>query len=135
MTDLRDYDRWHDRYDDPDSDLSWRLKQVQRHIEAFLDGREGPVRVLSVCSGDGRDLFQVLAGRTDTGRITATLLELHPALADRVRAAAATLAPEADVSVRQVDAGDSDAYIGAVPADLVLLVGILVQHRVNPAGV
>lgn len=125
MTDLRDYDRWHDRYDDPDSDLSWRLNRVQRQIAQFLDRREGPVRILSVCSGDGRDLFQVLAGRADTGRITATLLELHPALAGRARSTAASVAPETDVSVRVVDAGDSDAYVGAIPADLVLLLGIM----------
>jgi len=83
------------------------------------------VRILSVCSGDGRDLFQVLDGRADTGRITATLLELHPALADRARSTASAAAPEAGVSVREVDAGHSDAYIGAVPADLVLLVGMM----------
>lgn len=125
VSDLRDYDSWHDRYDDPGSDLSWRLSRVQEHIEQFLDKREGPVRILSVCSGDGRDLLQVLAAREDTGRITATLLELHPALADRARSTAATVAPEADVAVQVVDAGRSDAYVGAVPADLVLLVGIM----------
>ena len=125
VSDLRDYDRWHDRYDDPGSDLSWRLSRVQEHIEQFLDKREGPVRILSVCSGDGRDLLEVLAAREDTGRITATLLELHPALADRARSTAATVAPEADVAVQVVDAGRSDAYVGAVPADLVLLVGIM----------
>ena len=129
MTDLRDYDRWHDRYDDPQSDLSWRLSRVQQYIEQFLDQRDGPVRILSVCSGDGRDLFQVLAGRPDTGRITATLLELHPSLADRARATAAAVAPESGVTVRVVDAGNSDAYVGAVPVDLVLLVGIMGNIR------
>jgi len=125
VSDLRDYDSWHDRYNDPASDLSWRLSRVQQHIEQFLDQREGPVRILSVCSGDGRDLLEVLAAREDTGRITATLLELHPVLADRARATAASVAPEADVAVRAVDAGNSDAYVGAVPADLVLLIGIM----------
>lgn len=83
------------------------------------------MRILSVCSGDARDLVQVLTGRVDADRITATLVELHPAFADRARSTAAAVAPEAAVSVRVVDAGDSDAYVGAVPADLVLLVGIL----------
>lgn len=125
VTDLRDYDRWHDRYDDPNSDLSWRLRRVQQYILQFLDQRRGPVRILSVCAGDGRDLFQVLAERGDTGRITATLLELHPGLAERAISTAASTAPDAAVSVRVVDAGNSDAYLGAAPADLVLLVGIL----------
>lgn len=46
-------------------------------------------------------------------------------LAARARSTAASIAPTADLSVRVVDAGCSDAYAGAVPADLVLLVGIL----------
>lgn len=125
VNDLRDYERWHDRYDDPDSDLSWRLSRVQQHIRQFLDQREGHVRILNVCSGDGRDLLDVLAAREDTGRVAATLLELHPVLAGRARSTAASVVPEADVSVRVLDAGTSDAYVGAVPADLVLLVGIM----------
>jgi hypothetical protein len=79
--------------------------------------------VLSVCSGDGRDVLGVLAARSDAGRFSVTLLELHPAIAhaarDVARAAGLT-----GVEVRTTDAGTSDAYVGAVPADVVLLVGI-----------
>jgi hypothetical protein len=119
---MRDYERWHDQYDDPDSALSWRLGVVRAAIEADLDRRDGAVRVLSVCSGDGRDLLGVLAGRADADRVTGTLLELHPAIARRARDAAAAFP---GVEVRTADAGDSDSYRDAVPADLVLLVGVL----------
>ncbi len=123
MTGLRDYEQWHTAYDDPDSGLSWRLRTVQGAIESALDEWTGPVRVLSACSGDGRDVLEVLGHRADASRVSATLLELHPALADRARRLAANTA--AAVDVRTADAGVSDNYRDAVPAQLVLLVGIL----------
>ncbi len=57
---MRDCEQWHRRYDDPASDLSWRLRTVQGYVRQALDGYPGPVRVLSCCSGDGRDLLGVL---------------------------------------------------------------------------
>lgn len=122
MADLRDYEQWHHRYDDPDSDLSWRLRTVQGYVQSALDEGSGAIRALSACAGDGRDLLEVLARREDASRVSATLIELHPAIAARARDAAAKTA--AHVQVRVVDAGQSAAYAGAVPADLVLLVGI-----------
>jgi hypothetical protein len=119
---LRDYMQWHRAYDDPDSGLAWRLRTVQGHIRRALDERPGPFRVLSACAGAGRDLLGVLAEREDAARVAATLVELHPGLAASAREAAAGLT--ARVEVRERDAGHSDAYGGAVPADLVLLVGI-----------
>jgi hypothetical protein len=123
MAGLRDYEEWHRSYDDPGSGLSWRLRRVQAHVSDALDQRSGPVRLLSACSGDGRDVIGVLAGRPDADRVRAVLLELHPGIADRARAAAAATGL-AGVEVRTVDAGTTDAYAGAVPADVVLLVGI-----------
>ena len=123
MSDVRDYEDWHQRYDDPRSGLSWRLERVRYHIGGALDGSPGPTRVLSVCSGDGRDVLGVLANRNDADRVSAVLMELHPGLAQQARDAA-TAAGLSQVEVRTVDAGSSDAYEGAAPADVVLLVGI-----------
>jgi hypothetical protein len=120
---LRDYERWHERYDDPGSDLSWRLEVVRGHVRAALDRVAGPVRALSLCAGDGRDLLGVLADRPDAARVRAVLVEVHPAIAERARRAAAGMA--ASVEVRCADAGDTAASADAVPADLVLLVGIM----------
>jgi hypothetical protein len=121
---MRDYLKWHQAYDDPDSDLSWRLGEVQAHIRAVLDEVRGAVTVVSLCAGDGRDVLQVLAKRDDSSRVRTTLIELHPVLAQRARefAAAAELT---NVTVRTVDAGNTTAYAGAVPADLVIMVGVL----------
>jgi hypothetical protein len=78
---MRDYLKWHEAYDDPASDLSWRLRQVQAYIRSTLDQIQGKATVLSLCAGDGRDVLQVLAERHDTSRIQTTLIELHPVLA------------------------------------------------------
>jgi hypothetical protein len=123
MSDLRDYQDWHRAYDDPDSALSWRLRTVQAYLVTALDQHPGPVRVLSVCSGDGRDIIGVLAGRADADRVSVTLVELHAQIAQDARGAAAA-AGLAHVDVRTADAGSTDAFVGAVPADVVLLVGI-----------
>lgn len=122
MSELRDYAAWHQAYDDPESGLSWRLRVVQSYLRSAFDQHLGPVRVLSACSGDGRDVIDVLARRLDADRVTGTLIELHPSIAERAREAAAAAGLALDVRV--ADAGVTDAYAGAVPADIVLLVGI-----------
>jgi hypothetical protein len=120
----RDYLQWHADYDDPDSDLSRRLAVVQGHLRDRLDGTTGPIRVLSVCSGDGRDILGVLAGREDRERLSGVLLELHEGVAANARHRIDELGLADRFEVRTVDAGLSDSYVGAVPADIVLLVGI-----------
>jgi hypothetical protein len=123
VTGTRDYQDWHRRYDDPGSGLSWRLRRVRHHLAAALDRHPGETTVLSTCAGDGRDVLGVLAGRDDADRVSVVLLELDPGLAEQGRAAAAA-AGLARVDVRTVDASRAAAYVGTVPADVVLLVGI-----------
>lgn len=116
------WQEWHRPYDDPGSALSRRLRVVQGHLADWLDRTApAPVRVLSLCSGDGRDLLEVLSARPDSARVEATLVELDPGNAARAEAAAAGLD---GVTVRVEDAGVSDAFRDAVPADLVLLAGV-----------
>jgi hypothetical protein len=120
---MRDYLKWHDAYDDPNSDLSWRLSQTQTYIRLALDHLAGPVTVLSLCAGDGRDVLSVLADRDDSSGVQTTLIELHPVLAQRAREFAAE-AGLIGVTVRSQDAGNTAAYAGSVPADLVIMMGI-----------
>lgn len=140
MNELRDYERWHDLYEDPGSGMAWRLSVVQAHIRDALDAHAGPCQVLSLCAGDGRDVLQVLARRTDVQRVRLTLVEVLPALAERAAATAAQWVPDAAVQVRTEDAGTTRACRGAVPADLLLLVGVFgnidpldVQHTIAAA--
>lgn len=117
-----DWQAWHEGYE-LDTPLRRRLEIVQRRIGEFLDGFAGsPVRVVSMCAGEGRDLLGALDGR-ERRDITGRLVELDPELADRARAHATALGVTGlEVSVG--DAGDSSAYSGAVPADLVLVCGV-----------
>ncbi len=118
-----DWSQWHEAYAQRGPGLAARLDVVRREIGRQLDETAPePVRVVSACAGDGRDLLGVLAGRVDAGRVTALLVEADPVLAARAQAAAEDLG--ARVQVRQADAADSSVYAAAVPADLLLLCGI-----------
>ncbi len=120
-----DWLAWHERYADPGSPLSRRLRLVQRHIAEFLDERPEPsLAVLSLCAGQGRDLIGVLADHPGAGRVHARLIELDERNATAARAAAGA-ARLPGVTVLQADAADPANFTGAVPADLVLLVGVL----------
>lgn len=122
-TALRDWTAWHDDYADPDSDLSRRLAVVQDEIRRGLANRpEGEVRAISICAGQAHDLIGVLSGDPQAERVRARLVELDPVNVAQIRAKAS--AAGLDLDVVQGDAADSDLYRGAVPADLVLAVGI-----------
>jgi hypothetical protein len=107
---LTDWVDWHDPYADPGSPLAQRLKVVQRHIRAFLEGCSSATpRVVSLCAGDGRDLLDVLAEHPRSPQVRARLVELDPALADRARQRAAAAKLDG-VEVMYADAAVSDLY-------------------------
>jgi len=119
----RDWVAWHQAYDAPDSPLARRLILVQDQLRLALDrAPAGPVRLLSLCAGEGRDVLGVLASHPRREDVRARLLELNPRLAAAARAEAA--AQELDLDVRTTDAGLTDGYVGAVPADVVLVCGV-----------
>jgi len=124
MTGTRDWLAWHEPYADEGSELSRRLRLVQGQIAGWLDERPGErLTIVSVCAGQGRDLIGVLAGRSGADRVRATLLERDPGNVAAARAATRAAGLGA-VRVERVDAGDRASYVGAVPADLVLVVGV-----------
>jgi hypothetical protein len=121
---VRDYVEWHEAYDDPISSLSRRLRVVQHRLHETLDALEpGPLRVLSLCAGEGRDVILVLANHRRGHETSAVLIELDPTLAARAVAAASEAGLER-LEVRCVGAGRSDGYIDVVPVDVLLLCGI-----------
>jgi hypothetical protein len=116
----RDWLAWHDRYADPHSWQSLRLKVVRRELDGLLTGRHGPVRLLSLCSGDARDTLPVLAASATD--VAAVLVELDPDLADDARRVAADLGVE--VEVRTGDAGLAATWADVAPVDVLMLCGI-----------
>lgn len=120
----KDWQAWHEPYADQDSPLSRRLRLVQQHIASWLDERRSEtLTVVSARAGQGHDLLGVLATRTDAHRVRCTLLENDQRNVAAARAAA-TRAALTTVRVVHADAGDLSAYVGSVPADLVLMAGV-----------
>jgi len=120
----RDWARWHSAYDDPGSALARRLAVVQARIRELLDAAApGRIGVVSMCAGQGRDLFGALAGHPRAADVSARLVELDPRNVAAARAAAVT-AGGAEIEVVEGDAALTDNYVGAVPAQLVLACGI-----------
>jgi hypothetical protein len=115
---------WHGRYDDPHTGLPERLTVVQGFIREVLDRRPcSDMRIVSACAGQGRDLLPILADHPGRERVRARLIELDPRNAGFARA----FARDADldrVEVVTADASETNAYLGAVPADLVLMCGV-----------
>jgi hypothetical protein len=107
-------------YDDPLSINSQRLAVVREWIRFAVEAAPpGPVRTVSICAGDGRDLVGALAGHPRREDVQGLLVEIDPTLAERGRT---TLWPGLDYLVG--DAARTDNYLDAVPADLVLVCGI-----------
>jgi hypothetical protein len=121
---MRDWVAWHAAYDDPQSPLSARLRVVRRHLSGALDAAPpGPVRLVSLCAGQGHDVLGVLPGHPRGPQVSAVLVEYDP----RNAALARRGAEQADlpqVEVRQADAARVGNYADALPADVLLLCGI-----------
>jgi hypothetical protein len=121
---LRDYQAWHDQYDDPNSALAERLRIVQRRLDELLTGLPpGPIRLISMCAGQGRDVFAVIPTHQRRLDVTGALVELDTANVRKARELAA-LHRLTSLEVIAGDAALSDVYEEYVPADLVLACGI-----------
>lgn len=119
-----DWRAWHSGYEDPDSELRRRLALVQAQLRAALDrAPPGPIRLISVCAGQGHDAIGALAEHPRRAEVSARLVELDEQNVLLARAAASAAGLDA-VEVLAADASVTDAYAGAVPADVVLVCGV-----------
>jgi hypothetical protein len=115
---------WHDDYDDPSSGLARRLSVVVHRVrEALGSLPPGPVQLLSVCAGQGRDVVAALDGHPRAPDVSGHLVESDP---DNVAVARRALAAAGHrrIDVLRADAALTDVYAGLPPADLLLLCGI-----------
>ncbi len=119
---MNEWVEWHERYK-PGSPLVRRLEVVQGLIRSAVDASPpGPIHLISMCAGDGRDILGVLPGHPRQADVHARLVELDPELARRAREHAAEVSPT--IEVLTGDASRTDSYAGAVPAGIVLACGI-----------
>ena len=121
---MRDWVAWHAAYEDPESPLSKRLSVVRGHLAGALDASPpGPVRLVSLCAGQGHDVLGVLPGHPRGPQVSAVLVEADPQNAALARQGAEQ-AGLPQVEVRQADAAQVANYADALPADVLLLCGI-----------
>jgi hypothetical protein len=133
--------QWHAPYEDPSSGLSQRLRAVQSMLGAALDEipgpdtHPGPIRIVSLCAGQGRDVIDVVATHPRGAEASALLVELDPALVAFARDRAAAAGPGVAERIRIVegDASQSHLYAGDVPADIVLVCGVF--GNISPADI
>jgi hypothetical protein len=119
---MSEWVQWHSGYE-KGQPLALRLVVVQDLIRSALERcPPGPIRVISMCAGDGRDLLGVLPGHPRQRDVLARLVELDRQLAARGGARAAGVSPS--IEVVNADASTTSAYAGAVPAHIVLVCGI-----------
>ena len=124
-----DWVNWHDGYEDSPS-LAARLELVRTQISSCLDACPGGwIRVLSVCAGDGRDLIGALVNHPRLRDVKARLVELNRVLIEQGQATAQAAGVTGQVQFVNADATISSTYKGMVPADLVLLCGVLGNIR------
>jgi predicted RNA methylase len=119
---------WHADYDDPTSRLNVRLRHVQAALVSALGEQPpGPISVISVCAGQGRDVIDVLGGGVGADRtpdVRALLLELDPELVAFARARAEAAGVGDQVTIVEGDASAARMYADAVPAGVVLICGV-----------
>jgi len=121
---VKDWVAWHAAYDDPSSSLSTRLRLVRGHLSrALAEAPAGPVRLVSLCAGQGLDVLGVLPEHPRGQDVSAVLVETDPHNAALARRGAAE-AGLSQVEVREADASRVDNYADALPADVLLLCGI-----------
>lgn len=119
-----DWAEWHADYDRAGSALTVRLEIVKGYLRGALDAApDGLVRLISMCAGQGRDVIEVLATHPRRDDVRARLVELDARNVAYARATA-TAAGLDQVDVVEGDASITDAYLDAVPADVVLVCGV-----------
>ena len=121
---LSTWNGWPDRAYQQDR-YQHRLLAVQEHLADALDHAPGgPVRIISLCAGDGRDLIKVLGSHPRRGDVSACLIEQDlRSVADGTRRAESAGLSNA-VEFLAADATAYETYRDIVPADLVLLCGV-----------
>jgi hypothetical protein len=141
LTAMKDWVAWHGAYDDPGSSLSLRLERVQARLGWAIDeAPPGPVSLVSLCAGQGRDVLGVLPWHPRRDDVTALLVESDPQNAALARQGAED-AGLSRVSVRRADASLVANFADSLPADVLLLAGIFgnvtnedIRRTIDAAG-
>ena len=102
-----------------------RLQAVQEHLCGSLnEAPAGPLRLLSLCAGDGRDVIGILRTHERRLDVSAWLIELDRQSVTSGAREASVAGLGHTVHFRQADATDYATYLDVAPADIVLVCGV-----------
>ena len=122
---IENWNEWHKHYDSQPN-LQERLRNVRREIIAALDEcPPGPIQIISVCAGDGRDLLGALENHPRRNDVTALLLDNNAQSVELGKSAAEIIGLGRQLQFVEADATLAKNYASHVPADLILLCGFL----------
>jgi hypothetical protein len=104
---------------------SLRLAEVQGHLgECFAAYSTRPIRLLSVCAGDGRDVMGAMISHNVQGQVVAWLVEQNLRSVNRGTTQSRRLGLQDTVKFLHADATLYDTYRNIAPSDIVLLSGV-----------
>lgn len=124
-----DWSDWHRGYDTRPG-LAMRLRLVGEQIAAALDeSPAGPLTIVSLCAGDGRDIIGALRDHHRRDDVIAWLLDTDEASLARGAVGAAEAGLGSHIKFVQADAGQAASHEGIAPADVVVISGFLGHVR------
>jgi hypothetical protein len=104
-----------------------RLDEVKRQIRVTLDEcPPGPLRIISLCSGDGRDLLGVVPDHARRPDVSCLLVDANPEAIVDAKAAASAVGLEKQFRCVVGDAACLDHYESFGPAHLIIISGVFV---------
>jgi hypothetical protein len=119
-----DWNEWHDAYQDESSELVGRMMACRRHVAAVVDAAPpGPVTVVSICGGQGRELIGALEDHPRKTDVRGRLVELDPGNTE-FASQWATAAGLTNLEIVTGDASVASSYEGLPPVDLVVISGV-----------
>ncbi|NNN20704.1 MAG: SAM-dependent methyltransferase [Acidimicrobiales bacterium] len=117
------WESWHDSYSVKNSDLSYRLEVVKQRLQELIERFEVPVRILSLCAGQGHDVIQTLKENPNLNISKALLVELDPKNVS-VGESEIKRSGLGTVNYLEGDAANVSLYSDFVPVEILLLCGI-----------
>jgi hypothetical protein len=128
---IENWSVWHDEYENPASELNARKRAVQSQVAAIVDQcPAGPVTVLSICGGQGRELLGALENHERRADVRGRIIELDEANSSFARDWARRAGLD-DLEVVTGDASLAASYAGLPPVDLVVISGVF--GHIGPA--
>ena len=119
-----DWKGWHAIYDRP-SGANSRLLAVQNAVSECLTLLPaGPVKLLSIFAGDGRDIIPVVAESVRRNEVNCQFIEINEALVRAGRQRAEEHGMSDKMQFKCADATSAQSYTGSVPVDCVLASGV-----------